>query len=179
MQVILGRAPEHCRPADINLFDRLRPGNARPRHRLNEGIEIDHDQVNGFEAVLFHSGQVGFIIPAMQDPGVNLRMESLDAAIEHLGETGKIVDLNDLDAGLCQGAGRTASREDLYAELVQAPGEIDDSSLVPDAQKSSPDSYVLHLLYPLFLISNPVGVGLQVTLRRSLWEGGIDFPLRL
>ena len=152
--MILGRAPEHGRPADIDLLDRLLPGDIRPRHRLNEWVEVDHDQIDGLEAMFLHGRQVGLIVPAMQDPRMHLRMQGLDPAIEHFRETGKIVDLHDLDARLSQGTSRPAGGEDLDAKLAKPPGKIDDPRFVPNTQESPPDSYVLHL-DSLFSVSSP------------------------
>ncbi len=44
--VILGRTPQHARPADINIFNGLLLRAIRPRHRLLKRIKIHHHQID-------------------------------------------------------------------------------------------------------------------------------------
>ena len=60
--------------------------------------------VEHFEAMFFHRCEMSLIVATMQDAGMNLRMQGLDPAIEHLGKAGEMIDLLDLDAGLSEGA---------------------------------------------------------------------------
>ena len=68
---------------------RSRSSNGRSgvRRRLRERIEIDDHEVDRRDAVRRHGRQVVGTMPARQDAAVHLRMQGLDAAVHHLGET--------------------------------------------------------------------------------------------
>ena len=66
---------------------------------------------------------------------MNFRMQGLDPAVEHLGETGVVGDIGNGEAGIAQQLGGAAGGEQLDAELGQAAGEINRAALVGYAQE--------------------------------------------
>ena len=105
MKVVLGCAPEHGRAADVDLLNGLLPCNIGTGNGLYKGVEVNDHQVDRLEIMFLHRCEVSLIVTTMKDAGMNLGMQGLHPAIEHLGKPGKMVNLLDLDAGLREGAG--------------------------------------------------------------------------
>jgi len=97
--VVLRRGADHRGTADIDLLERLGERDAGPRHRRLEGVEGDDDEVDGQDPVLLERVHIGGSVPPRQDAPMDLRVERLDAAVEHLGEAGDVGNVTDGDAG--------------------------------------------------------------------------------
>ena len=78
--MILGRAPQHRRSADVDIFNRLVQRRAGLCHRRLEWIEVHHHQVEGLDAVRLQLRQVLGLALVGQDPAVDARMERFDPA---------------------------------------------------------------------------------------------------
>ena len=63
---------------------------------------------------------------------MDLRVQRLDPAVEHLGKAGVVGDFSDGQASLGQQLGGPAGREQADAEGRQLAGEVDDAGLVGD-----------------------------------------------
>ena len=142
-RVVLGRGPDHGRPADVDLLDRLRQGHIRPRHRRLKGIERHHDQVDGRDPVLLERVQVRGHVATRQDPPVDLGMQGLHAPVHHLGKSGDVRDVANGDARFPQEPRRPARREDLDAERGQRAAQIDEPGLVVNAHQRAADFHAL------------------------------------
>ena len=62
---------------------------------LLEGVEIHDDHVDGLDGMLVDRGHVLRVVANVQDAAVDLGVERLDAAVEHLGEAGQVADVAD------------------------------------------------------------------------------------
>ena len=82
------------------------------------------------------------VVADREQPGVELRVQRLDAAVHDLREAGEVGDRADRDAGLGQLARGAAGRDDLDPELDEPAREVDDPALVGDRQQRPRD---LHL----------------------------------
>ena len=69
-------------------------------------------------------------VAAREQAAVDLRVQRLDAAVEHLGKAGVLGDLGDREAGVGEQLGRAAGRQQLDAERRQLARELDDAGLV-------------------------------------------------
>ena len=58
VQVVLRRAAQHCRPTHIDVFDGVFARAAGLGNRLHKRIEVDHQQVYGWDTVLVHHGLI-------------------------------------------------------------------------------------------------------------------------
>ena len=96
MRVILGRRPDQCRAANIDVFDGILEAGVRPGDRGLERIQVHHDQVDRLKTLAFERGQVVRNVAASEDSTVDLGMQSLDPTAENLGLTGVIGDLRRL-----------------------------------------------------------------------------------
>lgn len=99
--VLRGRA-HHRRPADVDLLDAFVDACARV-DRLAERIQVDDDQFErGDPELLEGLGVLGF--PKVgEQVGVHPRMQGLDAAVEHLGESREFLHASDRDRFLGNG----------------------------------------------------------------------------
>ena len=102
---ILGGGADHGGSADVDVLDQLLERHAGLGGGFFEGVEIDHDHVDGLDAVLGDGGDVRGILAAMQDAAVHLGMQRLDPAVEHFREAGEFGDVFDRDAGVAQQLG--------------------------------------------------------------------------
>ena len=67
------------------------------------------------------------------------RVERLDAAAEHLGDLGQLLDGRRVDAALREMLGSAAACDQVDAEILETLRELDQPGLVPGGQESAPD----------------------------------------
>ena len=85
--MILGRRPDHRRPANIDILDTVRIARTRCGN-LFERIEIDHHQINRLDGVLCHGLGMCAIITNGQYPAMDRRMQRLYPPIHDFGKSG-------------------------------------------------------------------------------------------
>ncbi len=73
-------------------------------------------------------GQVLGQVAAGQDAAVHLRVQGLDAAVEHFREAGVVADFGDRQAGVAQQLGGAAGGQQLDALGGEALGEFEDTA---------------------------------------------------
>jgi len=130
---VLGGRAHHGRAADVDVFDGVFQRAARLGNGRLERIEIDHQQVDGWN---FRSGQrlhVGSYFAPRQQPAMDARMQRLDAAIEHFRETRVIGHFGDRESRIAQHFGGAAGGQQCNAETGQRSGEFENAGLVGDA----------------------------------------------
>jgi hypothetical protein len=135
--VVLGRGPDHGRTADVDHLDDL--GTALSRgHGLFEGIQVDYDEVDGFDRRLGEVARV--IVPRVvgEHASENLGVQGLDPPAEDLGESRLLLDERDRDAGLFQMRRGAARRNELDAALDEGAGEVGDAGFVVDGDEGPP-----------------------------------------
>ena len=136
---VFGGGADHGGAADVDVLDEFVDMDAGAGCGGLEGIEIDDDHVDRLEAVLGDGGLVLGVDADMEDAAVDLGMQGLDAAVKHLGKAGEIGDVADIQAGLAEGAGRAAGRDELDAEGGEGAGEIDQAGLIGDGDEGATD----------------------------------------
>ena len=87
--MIFRRGADHARPADVYVFNDFLEGRAA-RDRCLERIEIDDDEIDRHDTVLFHLGDMFGIISLREDSAVDFRMKRFNTAIHHFGKTGEL-----------------------------------------------------------------------------------------
>ena len=70
--MVLCRRTQHCRTADVDVFDGGGEIALRIRDGLFERIKIHHQQIDGFDALFTH--RIGVDVAAAEQPSVNLRV---------------------------------------------------------------------------------------------------------
>ena len=106
------------------------------RDGLDEGVEVDDDEVDRRDALSLQLRHVLRQVAAGEDAAVDDGMERLDAAVEDLGEAGELGDGLDGDAGVGEGLVGAAGGVELDAEGGEAAGEVGEACLVVDADDS-------------------------------------------
>src|SRR4051794_3469686 len=104
---------------------------------LLEGIQVNHDHVDGLDALCGDGLNVLRIIANGQDSTVDLRMQRLDSPIENLGKAGHVRNVADSEAGIGQGFARAASGDQLDTEGSQSASQVDQAGLVADAEQGT------------------------------------------
>ena len=123
---VLRRGAQHRRPADVDHLDHLGLGRAAPSGDRRERIEADADEVDGLDVVLGERRRVFRQVAPRENPGVDARVQRLDAAAEHLGRLGHLLDPRHVEALLLQERRGAARRDELPAEVGQATREVVD-----------------------------------------------------
>ena len=139
--VVLGGGTDHAGSSDVDVLDDLLEGGSLFEDGLFEGVEVDDDHVDGLDTHVGDGLHVLGNVPPCQDSGVDLGVESLDAAVEHLGESGDLGHLDDLDAVLVQKPVGSAGGDDLHTHGCEGLGELHDTGLVRYADDCSLDFY--------------------------------------
>ena len=85
-EVLGGRAHE-ARPTDVDLLDEVVHRQFRLRRRLRERVEVDDDEIDERDAVLRDRREVVRAPAPGQDAAVDLRVQGLDAAVDHFRES--------------------------------------------------------------------------------------------
>ncbi|MND65529.1 hypothetical protein D3C80_569000 [compost metagenome] len=133
--VVLRRGTDHGRTADVDVLD----GGGQVAVRLGdgglEGVEVDRDQVDRLDAVLFHHRAVE--IATAEDAAVDLRVQGLHATVHHFREAGVVGDFHGGDGVVLEQLVGAAGGEDLHAEGSQFTGELDDAGLVGNADQGT------------------------------------------
>ncbi len=135
--VVLGRGPQQRGAADVDVFDGVLQSAIGFGNGLLELVEVDHHQVDGFNAVGRHLLLVAGQVPASQDAAMDLGVQSLDPAIQHLGEAGELRDLHYGDTIVPQELGGTSGGENFYLVTHQKFGELRQTALIGNAHQGS------------------------------------------
>jgi hypothetical protein len=81
-------------------------------------------------------------VPPRQNPGVDSRVQRLDAAVEHFRKAGVVGHLGNRNAAFFQQAGRAARGQQGHAKPGETAGEFNESGLVGNAdQRGLDDSH--------------------------------------
>ncbi len=131
--MVLRRAANHGRAADVDVLDRVRQGATGLGHGGSEGIEVDRDQIDRGDAVFAHHRAIQ--ITTAEDAAVDLGVQGLHAAVHHFRKTGVVGDFHGSNAVLAQQLEGAAGGEDLDTELEEFTGEFDDAGLVGHADQ--------------------------------------------
>ena len=142
---VLRRRADHRRPADVDVLDHLVLGRTAAGGGPLERVEVHAHEVDELDALLLGGEHVVGVVAQREQPGVELRVQRLDAAAHDLGEAGEVLDRTHLEARLRELAGGAAGRDQLDAELRQPAGEIGDPPLVGHRQQRAPDADVTRL----------------------------------
>ena len=136
--VVLGRAADHRRAADVDIFDSILERRVAAQRRL-ERIEVDDQEIDRRDVVGDHRRLMGRVGADRQQPAVHARVEGLDPPVHHLGEAGDLRDVDDGEPGGAQGRAGAAGREQLDAARLERAGEIDQTRLVGNGDQRSTD----------------------------------------
>jgi hypothetical protein len=138
--VVLRRGAQQARAADVDHLNRLFERAIRAANRLLERVQVHDHHVDRLDALLFELPHVLGVVAVGQNRGVDLGVQRLDPAVEHLREAGDVLDERHGNAGIGQRLGGTPGGDDLDAELVvQRPGKLDNPGLVVDADQCPPN----------------------------------------
>lgn len=136
--VVLGGGPHHRRAADVDLFDAFVDAGAGV-DGFGERIQVDDDELEGGDAELLERRGVFGFAQIRQQSGVHARVQCLDPAVEHFGETGQLLDPGHRNAFLGNDLRGGTGRDDLDARLGQPLGELDQTGLVVHADQGATD----------------------------------------
>ena len=137
--MVLGRCSHHCRAADINILDGIFQRAVGFCDGGCEGVEVDHDHVDGGDTVFCHHAVI--LASATEYAAVHFGVQGFYPAIHHFGETGVVRHLGDLQPGFLQQAIGAAGGEQFYAHLTQRRGEFGDTRFVRDTDQGAIDLY--------------------------------------
>ena len=121
-EVLRGGA-QHRRPADIDHLDDLGLGHAAPVRKRRERIEVDADHVERLDPLLGDRRDVLRQLAPREDPGVDTRVERLDAAAQHLRRLGDVFDTRHGQALHLEEGGGATGGDQFEAQFVQAARE--------------------------------------------------------
>src|SRR5690606_15103099 len=83
--VVLGGSAQHGRAADVDVLDRVGKRAAGAGDGFTKGVQIHHEQIDAFDAVLFQSLHVFRAVASREKATVDFGVQGLDAAVEDLG----------------------------------------------------------------------------------------------
>src|SRR4026209_3050731 len=122
---VFGGGTDHCWSTDVDLFDCLLACDAFAADRCRKRIKIYDHHVDRLDAVFAHRRDMFSVVAQSKQSAVNPRMQSFYAAIHHFRKAGNVRNVAYLDAGVAQSFGGAAGADDLYVELFELTGEVD------------------------------------------------------
>ena len=125
---VLRRGTHHGRTPDVDQLDRGVRG---------ERIEVAHDEIDRLDVVGLEVGEVLGLRAVGQDAAVDLRVQGLDPAAEHLGALGDRGHVLVGDPSLREGGRGLPGGDQLDPRRGESAGEVDQSGLVVDAEQGS------------------------------------------
>ncbi len=137
MGEILRRRPDHRRAADIDILHRLGQLHPGPGNGPGKGIEVDHQQGDRNDPLLLQLLTMFRQLQPGQQAAVDQRMQRLHPPPQNLWKTGHRGRFGHGDAPLDQSSGGPPGRDNLPAEPLQLPSQLDDPLLVGDAEQRS------------------------------------------
>ena len=141
MGEVLRGAAQHRRPTDVDHLDSLLLPDAVTAGDLAERIEVDADEVERPDVLLLERRDVVGVIAAREDRGMDVGMESFDAAAKHLRDSRQLLDSFDLEPDLVlEEVSRAAACHQLEAEVGQPTGELLQARLVVDRDQCTQSS---------------------------------------
>src|ERR1039457_4086442 len=86
---------------------------------------------------------------------MDLGVQGLDAAIEHLWKAGEVADVHYAQAALAQGARRSAGGDQFHSKARQHLGKLHQTGFVRHAEQGTPNPYIstcswAHSVSPLY-----------------------------
>ena len=124
--VVFGRAAKHRRAADVDVLDGVPECGIRLGDGVLERVKVHHDEIDRPDAVFGGGGGVPGVFAEEKQAAVDLGVQRLDAAVEHLGVAGVVAEFLHCDASLAQHLGGAAGGDDLDAGTGECLGERDE-----------------------------------------------------
>ncbi len=136
---VFGGGADHGGTADVDVFDDLVEGYVGFLRGLFEGVEVYYDHIDGLDVVGRDGGDVFGVVADVEDAAVDLGVEGLDAAVEHLGKAGEVGDIADGEAGVAEGFGGASGGDQLDVVGGEGLGEFDEAGFVGYGEEGSAD----------------------------------------
>src|SRR5205823_3515349 len=137
--VVFGRAPNHRRPADVDVLDRLGQGHVRFLDGLLERIEIYHDQIDWLETTFPRFGFVFGVAAFVKQTAVDARVQSFDPAFEHFGKRSETGDVADRDLFFPKQVGCAPGRNDVDTLSLETARKFGDAGFVGNGNERADD----------------------------------------
>ena len=134
---VLGGRTQHRRAADVDVFDDIVEGAGRIHRHAYERVEIQHQQVDRFDAVLRHHRIVGPAAP--EQAAMHHRVQGLDPAVHHFREPGEVADVLDGQACIAQRLCSAAGRDQFDIEGGKRTAQVGQAGLVGHRQQRAAD----------------------------------------
>ena len=132
---VLGGAAHHGGAANVDVLDGVSQCATGFGHGGFKGIQVDHQQVDGVDAVILEGRHVGGQLAAGQQAAVHLGVQRLHAAIQHFRELGDLGHLGHGQAFLGQQLRGATGGQQLDAQGVQGFGKVNNAGLVGYGKK--------------------------------------------
>ncbi len=130
MLVVLSSSTQHGRTADVDVFDRLFPGDVWFGDGLLKRVEVHDDEVKRQHTVCHHGLDMFFLRTIAEDATEDLRMEGFQTSVHHLWKAGVVGDVDDWNFGSSQFRGSSAGGENPEAQAVEPDPQVSQPFLV-------------------------------------------------
>ena len=114
--MVLCSGTDHCGAADVDIFDCFFESSTFFENGFLEGVEVDGDDVDGFNAEIFDLLHMLGIISHSKNACMDHGVKGLYATVETFRETGNVADVGNVDTVIAKRSRGTAGGKDLEAE---------------------------------------------------------------
>ena len=133
---VLGATAHHGGAANVNVLDSIVQAATGPGYSGLKGVEVDHQQVNGVNAMRGQRCHVFGHLTAGEQTAVHCGVQGFDAAVQHLGETREFGHFGHWQAVRGQQLGGATGGNQPDAQGVQGLREGQQASFVGDREES-------------------------------------------
>ncbi len=127
---VFGRGPQHGGAADIYIFQSPFLRTFGICYRLLKRIEVDHNHIDGTDALVRQFFELVGIIAAGKNPPMDPGMQGFDPSPQHFGTASHILDCCHCQPRLRQAAGSAACRDQLHSHFIQGPGKVRQAAFI-------------------------------------------------
>ena len=142
--VVLGRRAHHRWAADIDILDSIFQCHIGVGDGLGEGVEVHDNEVDGANPVLRDGRHVLRLVAVGEDASVDLGVEGLDPAFQHLGEARELVDGAHRQSCILERLCGASRGDQLHPCRRQRLRKFHDPRLVRNRDQGTINLYVFH-----------------------------------
>ena len=136
--VVLGRRPDHCRAADVDVFDAGGVIGALG-HGFFERVKVDDQKVDRLDPMGGHGQKVFVIVAQRQKAAMHIGVQGFDPTIHHFGKARHIRYIAHRQPRRAQHARGTASRDQFHPHRRKRAGKIQKARLVGHRNQRASD----------------------------------------
>ena len=145
MLPVFGRTAHHGWATNVDVFNRVIQCAIGHGHRGFKWVEVDHQHVDGVDAMGFQRLHVRWHVATRQQTTMHIRMQRFDATIEHFGNACDLCHFAHRQTLRTEQLRGTSGGNQLHAQIVQGTGKFNNACFVRHRDQCVHGDYFLKI----------------------------------